>query len=318
MKILKPIIFLIIGFLLMYFAFKDQNILELIDRLKSVEIKWVIFSMCFGALAIVSRGIRWTYMIKALGYKNSLKNSISAVAIGYVSNIIIPRAGEITRCTTINRVEKTPFDKLFGTIILERIIDLIILCLMIGITFIFQFDNISIFFKDIFSIKDGNFLIAIFLVFSFLLAFILYILKDKIKNSSLYVKIVNILKGLKEGLSSYKNIQNKQMFWFHTFMIWLMYILMTFICFFAIEETKHLNIGDGFYMLVVGGLGMIVPTQGGIGSYHMAAKIGLITLGVGAQAALMFAFIVHTAQTLMTIVFGLLSFIIILFSKKND
>ena len=317
MKILKPTFFLAVGFLLMYLAFKDQNIYELIDRLKSVEIKWVIFSMCFGALAIIFRGLRWTYMIVALGYKSSLKNSISAVAIGYVSNIIIPRAGEITRCTTINKIEKTPFDKLFGTIILERIIDLIILCLMIGITFIFQFENISIFFNNIISIEDKNSLVISVLLFLALLISTIYFLKDKIKSLSIYLKIASALKGLKEGLASYKNIQNKKMFWFHTLMIWLMYILMTYICFFAIEETSHLDIGDGFYMLVVGGLGMIVPTQGGIGSYHMAAKIGLITLGVGAQAALMFAFVVHTAQTLMTIVFGLLSFIIILFSKND-
>ena len=108
-------------------------------------------------------------MIVALGYKSSLKNSISAVAIGYVSNIIIPRAGEITRCTTINKIEKTPFDKLFGTIILERIIDLIILCLMIGITFIFQFENISIFFNDIISIEDKNSLVISVLLFLALL-----------------------------------------------------------------------------------------------------------------------------------------------------
>ena len=188
---------------------------------------------------------------------------------------------------------------------------------MIGITFIFQFENISIFFNDIISVEDKNSLVISVLLFLALLISTIYFLKDKIKSLSIYLKIASALKGLKEGLASYKNIQNKKMFWFHTLMIWLMYILMTYICFFAIEETSHLDIGDGFYMLVVGGLGMIVPTQGGIGSYHMAAKIGLITLGVGAQAALMFAFVVHTAQTLMTIVFGLLSFIIILFSKND-
>ena len=117
MKIIKPLFFLSIGMLLMFYAFKNQNILELIERLKDVELKWVFMSMSFGAISIISRGIRWTFMIQSLGYKSSALNSISAVAIGYLSNIIIPRAGEITRCTTITKVEKTPFDKLFGTII---------------------------------------------------------------------------------------------------------------------------------------------------------------------------------------------------------
>jgi len=97
MKIIKPLFFLSIGMLLMFYAFKNQNILELIERLKNVELKWVFMSMSFGAIAIISRGIRWTFMIQSLGYKSSAINSISAVAIGYLSNIIIPRAGEITR-----------------------------------------------------------------------------------------------------------------------------------------------------------------------------------------------------------------------------
>ena len=319
MKILKSLFFLALGFALIYYAFKDQNLIELIQRLQNVEIKWVLLSMVFGALAIISRGIRWTYMIRSLGYKSSITNSISAVAIGYVSNIIIPRAGEITRCTTITKIEKTPFNKLFGTIILERIIDLIILILLIGLTFIFQFSKISVFFKDIFTSEqsDNNNLIYIITIL-ILLALTTYIFRKKIKKLSIYLKIINGLDGLKKGLMSYKYISNKKVFWLHTLCIWTMYIMMTYICFFSIEETKHLNIGDGFYMLVIGGLGMIVPTQGGIGSYHLAAKLGLVTLGIAAQPALLFAFTVHTAQTLMTICFGLFSFILILFQNKNE
>ena len=301
----------------MFYAFKNQNILELIERLKNVELKWVFMSMIFGAISIISRGVRWTFMIQSLGYKSSTLNSVSAVAIGYLSNIIIPRAGEITRCTTITKVEKTPFDKLFGTIILERIIDLLILCLMIALTFIFQFNNISNFFNNVFSVKESNSIAIVILSLILSTIIILFIFKNQLKKSSLYLKLVKALDGLKEGLTSYNSISNKPAFWIHTFIIWLMYTLMTYVCFFAIEETKHLDIGDGFYMLVIGGLGMIVPTQGGIGSYHMAVKLGLITLGINAQPALMFAFTVHTAQTLMTICFGLLSFLIIIFSVKK-
>lgn len=317
MKIIKPLFFLSIGMLLMFYAFKNQNILELIERLKNVELKWVFVSMIFGAIAIISRGLRWTFMIQSLGYKSSAINSVSAVAIGYLSNIIVPRAGEITRCTTITKVEKTPFDKLFGTIILERIIDLLILCLMIGLTFIFQFNNISNFFNNVLSSKESNSILIVILSIILSCIIISYLFKNQIKKSALFLKLAKALDGLKEGLTSYNSISNKSAFWIHTVIIWLMYILMTYVCFFAIEETKHLDIGDGFYMLVIGGLGMIVPTQGGIGSYHMAAKIGLITLGISAQPALMFAFTVHTAQTLMTICFGLLSFLIIIFSVKK-
>ena len=95
-----------------------------------------------------------------------------------------------------------------------------------------------------------------------------------------------------------------------------MYVMMTYICFFAIEETKNLNIFDGIYITVIGGLGMIVPSQGGIGSYHLAVKIGLVGIGIAVQPALLFAFAVHTAQTLMTIVFGIVSSLLLLSHKK--
>ena len=103
----------------------------------------------------------------------------------------------------------------------------------------------------------------------------------------------------------------------HTILIWLMYLLMTYICFFAIVETENLNIFDGVYILVIGGLGMVVPSQGGIGSYHLAVKIGLVGIGIAAQPALLFAFAVHTAQTLMTIIFGIISSLLLLSHKKS-
>lgn len=317
LKVLKYIVFLLISSVLMYFAFKDQNISEIISKLSTVKYEWLIISILFGALAFVSRGLRWIYLINALGYKASKKNSINSVAVGYLTNILIPRAGEISRCTSLQQVEKIPFDKLFGTIILERVIDFAILITLILTTLLYKFKEINVFFKEIFSGSSGNTFsnpILLFLIGSVL---VIFVFKKQIKKLSFFEKIIKALNGLKDGFSSLKKIKNKTPFILHTILIWVMYLLMTYVCFFAIEETKHLNLLDGIYITVIGGLGMVVPSQGGIGSYHLAVKLGLVGIGIGVQPALLFAFAVHTAQTLMAIVFGIISSLFLISHKKN-
>ena len=317
LKALKYIVFLLISSVLMYFAFKDQNISEIISKLSTVKYEWLIISILFGALAFISRGLRWIYLINALGYKASKKNSINSVAVGYLTNILIPRAGEISRCTSLQQVEKIPFDKLFGTIILERVIDFAILITLILTTLLYKFKEINVFFKEVFSGSSGNTFsnpILLFLIGSVL---VIFVFKKQIKKLSFFEKIIKALNGLKDGFSSLKKIKNKTPFILHTILIWVMYLLMTYVCFFAIEETKHLNLLDGIYITVIGGLGMVVPSQGGIGSYHLAVKLGLVGIGIGVQPALLFAFAVHTAQTLMAIVFGIISSLFLISHKKN-
>ena len=316
-KTIKYLLFICISSVLMFFAFKDQNLAEIVSKLKNIEYSWLLLSMGFGAIAIISRGIRWIYLIKALGYNSSIKNSVNSVAVGYLTNILIPRAGEISRCTSLQQVEKIPFDKLFGTIILERVIDFAILIALILISFLYKYQEINSFFSEVLGSPNGSLLTNPILVFLIIFCLIFYVFKNQIKKIKYYQKIRNLISGMKDGLTSLKNLDNKTPFVIHTILIWLMYLLMTYVCFFAIVETKNLNIFDGVYILVIGGLGMVVPSQGGIGSYHLAVKIGLVGIGIAAQPALLFAFAVHTAQTLMTIIFGIISSLLLLSHNKS-
>ena len=316
-KIIKYILFISVSSVLMYFAFKDQNLAEIISKLKNIEYSWLLLSMGFGAIAIISRGVRWIYLIKALGYNSSIKNSVNSVAVGYLTNILIPRAGEISRCTSLQQVEKIPFNKLFGTIILERVIDFAILIALILISFIYKYQEINSFFKEVLGSSNESLLTNPILVFLIIFSLILYLLRNQIKKLKYYEKIKSLVSGVKEGFISLKNLDHKTPFIMHTILIWLMYLLMTYVCFFAIVETENLNIFDGVYILVIGGLGMVVPSQGGIGSYHLAVKIGLVGIGIAAQPALLFAFAVHTAQTLMTIIFGIISSLLLLSHNKS-
>ena len=318
-KWIKYILFFGIGILLLYLAFNNQNPKELIEQLKTVDYLWVWLSMLFGFLAFISRGLRWIILLENLGYQAKSLNSIYAVSIGYFTNLAIPRAGEVTRCTSLSQSENIPVNKLFGTIILERTIDFIFLVSLICFTFLVEFDAFSQFFTNLFAdgknstSNIGFIIIAIFS--SLLLLFLLF--KNKLKQTAIYQKIASFLQGVADGFKSIKGIQNKWTFWGHTLFIWLMYYLMTYICFFAIESTQLLSPIDGLFIMVVGGLGMVAPVQGGIGAYHLVVKIGLMILGISADAALLFATLVHTCQTLMTLFVGSISLLMLFLSKRK-
>ena len=331
--ILKYITSLSFAGLIIYFLFRNQDPTSLIEKISEVEIGWVFLSIICGGWAYINRGIRWIFLIDALGYKSSKLNSISSVSIGYFTNLFIPRAGEITRCTALNRVEKIPVDKLFGTILLERALDLIFLLILFLLTLILKLDLILRFFTELGSqssdsttLGSTKYYVLISILIFFVLAY--YLLKKWIVKTSFYEKIIEFIDGLKEGFKSIKKIKRKSSFWFHTFSIWIMYFLMTYVCFFAIEETSNLTMSDALFLLILGGIGMVIPTPGGIGSYHAIVMIGLSVLGVGkvylgedgdsANPALLFPTIVHAAQTLVAIIMGSLGMILLFINKKEQ
>lgn len=331
--ILKYIASLSFAGLIIYFLFRNQDPASLIEKISEVEIGWVFLSIICGGWAYINRGMRWIVLIDALGYKSSKLNSISSVSVGYFTNLFIPRAGEITRCTALNRVEKIPVDKLFGTILVERVIDLVFLISLFLLTLILKLDLILRFFTELGSqssdsttLGSTKYYVLIAILMFFVLAY--YLLKKWIVKTSFYEKIIEFIDGLKEGFKSIKKMKRKSSFWFHTFSIWIMYFLMTYVCFFAIEETSHLTISDGLFLLVLGGIGMVIPTPGGIGSYHAIVMIGLSVLGVGkvylgedgdpANPALLFPTIVHAAQTLVAIIMGSVGMILLFINKKEQ
>ena len=330
-KILKYIASLSFAFGIIFLLFKNQDPAQLIKEIQKVDGKWVFFSMIFGGWAYVSRGLRWIVLIDALGYNSTKLNSVSAVSIGYFTNMFIPRAGEISRCTALNQVEKIPVDKLFGTILVERVLDFVFLILLILLIFVLKFNDLLSFYSTLKAQQNPDegsdkslTLLAVFLIGGI----IFFLLKRFLKDSKFYEKALDFIEGLKEGFKSIKNMKRKSAFWFHSFSIWIMYFLMTYICFFSMQETSHLSVSDGLFLLVLGGIGMVVPTPGGVGSYHAIVMIGLSVLGVGtvflgeggdpSNPALLFPTIVHIAQTLVAIIMGSIGLLILFLSKKRS
>ena len=331
--ILKYIASLSFAGIIIYLLFRNQDPVALIEKISEVEFGWVILSMIFGGWAYVNRGLRWIVLIDALGYKSSKMNSVAAVSVGYFTNMFIPRAGEISRCTALNRVEKIPVDKLFGTILVERVLDFVFLISLFLLTLVLKFELILKFFSELGAQSSGSEVSSstkYYVLFAIILfcGLTYYFLKKWIVKTVFYDKIIEFIKGLKEGFKSIKKMKRKSAFWFHTFSIWTMYFLMTYICFQAIPETSNLTISDGLFLLVLGGIGMVIPTPGGVGSYHAIVMIGLSVLGVGtiflgeggdpSNPALLFPTIVHVAQTLVAIIMGSIGLLILFLSKKKQ
>ena len=318
-KWIKYVFFLFLGIGLMYLAFKNQSPKALIAQLKDINYFWVVVSMLFGFIAIVSRGLRWVILLHNLNFSISKRNSIYAVAIGYFTNIAIPRAGEITRCTSLNQTEDVPVDKLFGTIILERAIDFIILISLVLLVLILKFELFLKFIAIIFEGQtlDVYSLIGVGLSATAILIIMFFLTKKILKKTAVYIKIKTFVIGMKDGFRSISGLKNKSGFWAHTLIIWLMYLLMTYVCFFSTEATRMLNIVDGLYTMVIGGFGMVAPVQGGIGAYHYIVKVGLMILDISEDSALFFATVVHTAQTLMTLSVGCISILMVFLYKRK-
>lgn len=305
----------------MYFAFRGVDIEKMMQSIWSANYFWIFISMGMGFLAFVSRGLRWVLLIKSMGYEVSPFNCIWSVTVGYFSNLALPRIGEVTRCTSLNQVENIPVNKLFGTIILERTIDFAMLLMLIGFSFALQYEQIGVFFEQVLGAKEGASSIIVWMALAVGLFFLLllYIFREKIRRFSFYSKVIGFLIGLKEGFQSISNMPNKALFWLHTFFIWFMYFAMTYVCVFAIPETSHLGWGAGLLLMVVGGLGMVVPASGGIGSYHYAIMLGMSALGVSIESGvgLTYATIVHAGQTIMILVTGGLAVLLLYLARRK-
>jgi len=298
-------------FLIWYFLseLSDSDKKTIINSFKTANYRWVFLSLFFGILSHLSRAYRWKFMLEPLGYKPKFINLIFTVLIAYLVNLIIPRAGEVARATAIKKYEKIPFDKALGTIVAERIADVIMLLIIIGIAFFIQAE---------FLLNSGLFnpkqTILSLLLLGVLGIIGLVILKKS--NHPFAQKIKTFLNGLLEGVKSILKMKSKWAFIFHTFFIWLMYVLMFYSVTFALPETTNLPFGAIIIGFVVGGLSMAI-TNGGLGVYPVFVATALVLYGVDENPAKAFGWIMWTAQTLMVLLFGGLSFLLLPIINKE-
>jgi uncharacterized protein (TIRG00374 family) len=302
----KKITPLAIGIFFIYLSYRNttpEDRINIVKYILNADYRFVLLSAFFGILSHISRAVRWQYLLAPLGYHPKTINSILAVLIGYFSNLGIPRSGELLRATAMDRYENIPFQKGFGTVIAERVVDLVLLMICILLALSLQYDLIVGYlkFKDLNYFQTGlglTILVLVFVLFRRVFLQSTHPVTEKIKQ---------FFQGIWEGMISIKYMKTKGLFIAHTFFIWLMYVLMFWIIKFSIPETVNLEMNAMVLAFVVGGLS-VSATNGGIGIYPYSVSLVLIAFGISKESSLAFGWIMWTCQTLMVVTFGALAF----------
>lgn len=308
-KVIKTLIPLLIGVLFIYLSINnttEEDRQTIYNSIKDAHYGYIFLSLVLGLLSHFSRAYRWNFMLNPMGYHPRLINNILAIFITYIANLGVPRSGEFFRATVLQTYEDIPFEKSFGTIIAERTIDLLMLLLTIGLALTLESDLIYSLLEEK-AINPYN-IIGGLLLF----ALGLYFLVKQIKKSKhpLAQKINGLLNGLAEGFLTIIKMEQKWAYLFHTLFIWGMYIAMFYIIKFSLPETQDLGFEPLLIGFIVGAL-TISATNGGIGIYPFSVSLVLISYGISKESSLAFGWIMWTAQTVMVILFGSLSFFLL-------
>lgn len=268
---------------------------KLIKDFKSINYFWIFMVLVAFTVSNISRAIRWQMLIRPMGYRPRFINAFLTIIINYLANLGLPRIGEVIRAAMMSRYEKIPVEKLVGTIVIGRTMDLVCLASVIGLTFLLEFDEMYTYLKPA---EEGNSggggLLTNPWVIGFLLtgvigAFMLFLLRKQLMQTKLYDKIVGFVKGLWEGMKSVRDLESPGLFVFHSVVIWVMYYFMTYLCFFAFGVTEHLPAIAGLTVFTFGALGILIPSPGGMGSYQWLTVQALAIYGIDGPDAFSFA-----------------------------
>ena len=315
-SLLKKTIPLALGVFLIWISLSKltpEDIESVKTSFKTANYWWVLLSLSLGVLSHFSRAYRWKFMLEPLGYKPKFLNSAMAVIIAYLVNLGIPRAGELSRAAVLAEYEDVPFEKGFGTIVAERVADLVMYALFILLAFFAQYDLIKNELAK--KLPENPLYTTIALIIIAIGAFVFLRWLKKSEKESV-IKLRTFISGLIVGVKSIFTMKKKWAFIFHTFFIWAMYILMLYVAKFAIPETANITINAVLISFVIGTFSY-AATNGGIGAYPIAIQSALLLYGVSEVAGLSFGWIMWTSQTLMVLVFGGLSFLLLPLYNKS-
>lgn len=327
--IVKFLLFLGLGLFVIWLSLRglsQEEKSQILTSFRTANYNWVILAIVLGILSHLLRSLRWMLFFEPMGYKPTLKITFYAVMVGYFANMAFPRLGEVTRCGILAKYERIPFNKSFGTVITERAIDMLLFFALFVLMIFTQVGTIDryleanvypqLFAKFANPIFNRMFFIVLAIVATSIVVLV-FLLRKKIAASSLAIKIVKLAKGFWEGLKSLSQIRNPWLFVFYSLAIWLLYFLMLYVCFFSFGETAALSPGAGLSALVLGSVGIMI-TPGGIGLYPAIVEETLLLYGVAKTTGLALGWIVWTAQTMMILLVGGASLVLLSFKKQHD
>lgn len=313
-KIASVFIPLLLGFGLIYYQYTTLSVEEL-NKIKFCFQKanyfYIFLSLIISLFGYWARAYRWKYSLQHLGYQTNFKNDFMSVCVSYFMNLTIPRSGEITRAALLKKYENVPFDKGFGTIVAERIVDLILFLLFVGLAFVLQFEKLYNFIKEKIAFEK----IILFVIVGLILG-VIFLLIWIYAEWKIIKKIKNKFSGLIEGMLSIVMMKDKWKYIFFSFLIWFSYLLMFYIPIYALPETENI----GFDIVIMGfifGSLAVGFTNGGLGAYPLAIAMIFSLYGISNEIGTAFGWLAWTSQTILTIILGLLSYAFLpLYNKK--
>jgi uncharacterized protein (TIRG00374 family) len=343
-KGVKVGLFFTVGIIILYLVYQRQNVAFQADcALKGIPLPscsllnkvvvdisganyfWVLITMFLFMCTNALRALRWQMMFVALGYRPRLINLFGTIMINYLANLGIPRSGEVIRAGLIAEYEDMPVEKALGTIFTDRIFDVFMLAIVVVLAILFGGSDFVAYLEQnvniasrLSSILNSPSFFIIFILVAASTTYMVYSYRDSIKNSALGKKILGLVSGFADGVKSVQKVSSITLFIIYTVGIWVLYYFMMYLAFFTFVPTAHLGPIAGLVVFVFGSLGILIPTPGGMGSYHYLVGEALAMYGINGSDAFSFANIVFfSIQIFVNVIFGIISLIVLPFVNKN-
>ena len=318
---LKLILFIGLGIFLTWLFLHNltaEDKQKILDSYKDVKWGWIILVGIIGLLSNYFRTLRWNMLLETMGYKPSFMNSFMAVMIGYFANMALPRLGEVIRCSILNKYEKIAINKSFGTVVVDRALDIFVFIILFLLTVLFQFsllkdyayNRVYVPMTNKFGAISLHYMLYILLFICILTLLFIFILRKRIAHFKIYIKIADLVKGFWHGLKSIAYVKNPFLFVFHTLMIWVCYLAGAYFGFFILKGTAGLGFSAAIASLSFGTISYMV-IQGGIGVYPIIISETLSLYSVDKAIGFGFGWLVWSLQSIEIIIIGIISLIIL-------
>ncbi len=314
-KWLTILIPLLIGIGIIYYQYttlKPDEIAKIKVSFRKADYNYILLSLLVACVGYWSRAYRWKFALNHLGYQTKFSNNFFTVCVAYLVNLTVPRSGEISRAALLKKYEDVPFDKAFGTIVAERIVDLLIFLLFVFIGFVSQFDQIYQFLLSQHVSLESLIItgcIGIVLFFVFILIWIY-------AEWEIILKLKQKLSGLIEGITTIYKMKDKWKYLFHSFFIWFSYLMMFYVAIFALPETSGISFDIVIMGFIFGSLA-VGFSNGGLGAYPFSIALIFSLYGITKDVGTAFGWLVWTSQTILAIVLGLISYVLLPVLNRN-
>ena len=323
------ILFFLIGVGLLYFAFRNQDLNSILNALKSANFWWAIPVFVAWYLGMLARALRWKMVIETLGYKPSLGNTFNTMMFGYLVNYAVPRLGEVTRCMSLKKKEDIPPATLFGTVMVERVVDLLMLFLCVVLAFVLEFNAISGFLSQSVFVPlgawasekiFGNTKVLVIIGLAVVgLIYYLVTLGKKADTTEKIDKIDGMVNEVWSGLGTIAKLKNYGLFSFYSIAIWISYFLTSYLWFKAFDELTTISVSTTIVVMAMGALGRSLPIQGGgMGAYHYMISQSLLLFGVSETLGYAYAIINHGVSSVYYLGVGAICWLVLLFTKDKS